>query len=381
MMSALSSVHDMSAGVLFNVNLNIVAAKGINSGEHFGLAAIFRGELSSSDAYTLIEINGKPMAWTHPAFDTVNPKWDENFYFQNVPKDSTFKLNLLDTDIYGDDELGEAQFDTRIIFCDKRTALELPITHNDRKAGIISIKVTCHQLNDTDIDAVIEEVGPVRYSVHSSHSVGLLNMLTSDDENLKSLAYIVQLHNIPCIMPVDNEWNKKYKKAQHIFSPDHPEGIVFRNLVKTQHAMVYEHERDSTKYGFLKTPADFFALIHNGLRDDRPVLFTYVITSKGWFFSETGAGFFKDMQSKHMVHSNAADSVKYAGEFRVEISKNGLHKLVLDNNSGTYTPRKDGLPQLKKLIENNFPGIRCETLDSKDEKSISRRKEILDTWE
>lgn len=319
------------------------------------------------------------MAWTHPVFDTVDPKWDEKFYFQNVPKDAMFKLILYDTDQYKDDELGEAQFDIMSAINSKETTVDLPITHNDRKAGIISIKVDCHQTS-TDDDAIVEEVGPVRYSVHSSHTVGLFNKLTSADESFASSAYIVQLHNILHFLPVDNEWNKHYKKAQHFFSTDHPEGPVLRDAVKTQHAMVYKHDRKKTKYGFLKSPAHFFRLIHNGMRDHKPVLFTYVITLHGWFFSETGAGFFKDLQSKHMVHSNAAYSVKYAGEFRIETSKNGTHKLVLDNNSGTYTPRKDGLPRLKLLIENNFPGIHCETVDSKGAEAVARRNEILAAW-
>lgn len=227
---------------------------------------------------------------------------------------------------------------------------------------------------------MLEEVGPVRYSVHSSYSAGMLKKLTSEDENIKSLAYNVQLHNIPRYLPIDYQWNKHHKKIQRVFSPDHPEAPILLRVVKTQHAVVYEHDKKSTQYGSIRAPADFFQLVRNGTRDDKPVLFTYAITSKGWFFSETGAGFFKDMLSKHMVHSNGAESVKYSGEFRIEKTKNGTRKLVIDNNSGTYAPRKEGLPHLKHLMESNFPGIICEAVDRNDPESIERRKEIVDAW-
>lgn len=377
-MSLSFPLHGASS-LLFDVNLEIVSARGINAGDYLNLKAALKGHFSTSDAYTMIEIDGEPMAWTSPAFSTLDPEWNEMFYFKNVPRDSHFKLNLLDTDTFGEDNLGEAHFSMLSAVYDTDTEFDLPISLDSRKAGILSIKVNYRQVY-ADEDAVLEEVGPVRYSVHSSYSAGMLKKLTSEDENIKSLAYNVQLHNIPRYLPIDYQWNKHHKKIQRVFSPDHPEAPILLRVVKTQHAVVYEHDKKSTQYGSIRAPADFFQLVRNGTRDDKPVLFTYAITSKGWFFSETGAGFFKDMLSKHMVHSNGAESVKYSGEFRIEKTKNGTRKLVIDNNSGTYAPRKEGLPHLKHLMESNFPGIICEAVDRNDPESIERRKEIVDAW-
>ncbi|KAL7996792.1 putative C2 domain-containing protein [Plasmopara halstedii] len=362
---------------LFNVGLEIVSAQ---QSEYQDFAARVKGKLFSSDAYTKIEINGMPMAWSHPVFDSVNPQWNEKFYFNNVPEDSTFRLIVLETDMIDGDERGEAHFNTTHTNFDPNEMISLPITLGDRKAGIISIKVNRQQVN-ADSNAVLEEVGPVRYSVHSSYRAGALKKLTSDDEDWESLAYIVQLHNVPLYLPNDNEWNKNYTKVQRVFASDHPEAPILREIVKKQHAVVYKHEKKSTKYGYLTSPDDFFHLVRNGMRHGKPVLFTYVITSQGWFFSETGAGFFKDMLSKHMMHSNIAESVKYAGEFRIEEENDGTSKLVIDNNSGTYAPSSKILPQLKSLMENNFPGIICEALSRENEASAKRRKEILDAWE
>ncbi|CEG42992.1 C2 domain [Plasmopara halstedii] len=379
-MSLSFSLLDNPAAAVYNVGLEIVSAQDIQQSEYLNLAAGVKGKFFSSDAYTKIEINGMPMAWSHPVFDSVNPQWNEKFFFNNVPEDSTFRLIVLGTDMDEGDELGEAQFNTANAKFDPDEMIPLPITLGDRNAGVISIKVNRQQLN-ADSNAAIEEVGPVRYSVHSSYTAGVLKKLTSDDEDWKSLAYIVQLHNVPLYLPDDNEWNKNYTKIQRVFASDHPEAPILRGLVKTQHAVVYKHEKKSTKYGYLTSPDDFFHLIRNGMRRGKPVLFTYAITPKGWLFSETGAGFFKDMLSKHMMHSNTAESVKYAGEFRIEEEDDGTSKLVIDNNSGTYAPSPKRLPQLKLLIENNFPGIKCEALDRENKESVKRRKEILDAWD
>ncbi|OWY96095.1 C2 domain-containing Hypothetical protein, partial [Phytophthora megakarya] len=263
---------------------------------------------------------------------------------------------------------------------DTDTEFDLPITFQENKAGTIKIKVNCHQV-DPDEYAVVQEVGPVRYSVHSSVSAGLLTMITANDDRLESLAYRIQLHNIPQFMPTDNEWNKNYPTIQRIFSPDYPESPVLRQAVMTQHALIYAHGAEDTKYDSIATPAEFFELIHDGRRNDKPVLFTYAITSKGWYFSETGASFFKDMLSKHMLHSGAAFSVKYAGEFHIEKTDDDILKLVIDNNSGTYAPPQEQLPRLQELMENNFPGIVCEAVDRDDEALVEARKEILAAWE
>jgi hypothetical protein len=234
---------------------------------------------------------------------------------------------------------------------------------------------------EPDEDASFLEAGPVRYSVHSSLSAGLLKVLTANDDRLESLAYRLQLHNIPQFLPNDNEWNKNYPTIQRIFSPDYPESPVLRQAVMTQHALVYSHSQENTLYGSLSSPAELFKLLHNGRHDDKPVLYTYAITKNGMYFSETGAAFFKDMLSKHMLHSGAAFFVKYAGEFHIEQSASGELKLLIDNNSGTYAPPKEQLPQLQALFENNFPGIECHALDQGDAKLQQTRKDILAAWE
>jgi len=46
--------------------------------------------------------------------------------------------------------------------------------------------------------------------------------------------------------------------------------------------------------------------------------------------------------------------VRYAGEFHIQ-ENNGKYKLVIDNNSGTYSPNKDLLPHLANVCPYNHP--------------------------
>lgn len=71
--------------------------------------------------------------------------------------------------------------------------------------------------------------------------------------------------------------------------------------------------------------------------------------------------------SKHAIHSDAAYEVRYSGEFHIRPSKlPNNHKLIIDNNSGTYSPDKKYLPFLEQAFKINFPDIEIETLDRND---------------
>ncbi|RLN72461.1 hypothetical protein BBJ28_00019727 [Nothophytophthora sp. Chile5] len=365
------------ASSLLDVELQIVSAKDLAAGDILGLKAALKGHLSSSDAYALIEVEGKKVAWTRPIFDTLEPVWNEKFFFKNVSPDTLCKLYLLDKDVGADDPLGETQF--KAANTDgSETTFELPITRNDKSAGTIVVKVKSHPIQ-VGHDAALQQYGPVHYSAHAGIATGMITQSMTDDAKLESLAYHVQLHNIQEIMPSDFEWNKNYPTIQKIFSPDHPEAPMMRKAVQTEHAVVYKHD-SNTVYGTMASPNDFFKLVHEGRRLDKPVLFTYAVTKTGWYFSETGAAFFKDMLSKHMLHCGAAFSVKYAGEFHIEKGHLGRYKLVIDNNSGTYAPPKAALPQLEALMENNFPGISVKGLDRDDPELKKAREEILGAW-
>lgn len=362
---------------VLDVELEIVSAKDIAAGDYFDMKAALKGKVASSDAYALVEVAGQKLAWTRPIFDTREPVWNEKFFFRNVKPDTVCKLFLLDEDFDGDDALGQTQF-TAVNTDGSVTTFELPINRNEKPAGNIIVNVKSH-FTKAHGNGQLQQYGPVHYSTHLSVTSGILTQSMTDDAKLQSSAYHVQLHNISQLLPHDQEWNKNYPTIQKIFSPDHPESPVLRKAIATEHEVVYRHA-STTQYGLLDNPSDFFKLINHGERLEKRVLFTYAITPTGWYFSETGAAFFKDMLSKHMLQSGAAFSVKYAGEFHIEKSLFGKYKLVIDNNSGTYAPPKAELPKLKELFEVNFPGISIEAKDRDDEELKKARQEILDAW-
>lgn len=69
--------------------------------------------------------------------------------------------------------------------------------------------------------------------------------------------------------------------------------------------------------------------------------------------------------SKHAAHAACRREVTYSGEFHIQQTPNG-YKLVLDNNSGTYSPDKNDLPRLVQLFQYNFPGLEVEALNYSD---------------
>ncbi|KAI9909077.1 hypothetical protein PsorP6_015294 [Peronosclerospora sorghi] len=374
-----SDISDVPQGHVLNVELEILSAKNIAAGDYLGITALMKGQFRSSDAYVVIQVNGQSVAWTHPVFSTLNPVWHEKFYFNNVQPDALCTFHLFDKDVTTDDDLGET-YCFAVNTDGTESTFELAVSLNEKHAGTIVVKVVKSSSVSPEPGAFFYEYGPVRYSVHSSVTAGLMTMSISNDAKVESLAYHIQLHNIPHFLSTEHEWNKDYATIQPIFSSEYPHAPMLRQAILAQHAVIYTHGPNNTQYGAISSPVEFFQLIHNGTRQGKSVLFTYVITKKGWYFSETGAAFFKDMLSKHMLHSGAAFSVLYAGEFRIEECLFGEPKLLIDNDSGTYAPPDADLPQLQALVENNFPGITVEAVSRTDERSQRARNAILESW-
>ena len=194
---------------------------------------------------------------------------------------------------------------------------------------------------------------------------------------------------------VHQPWNKHYKAAQSIFQG--PTSLVVRSGVQASHRMLYQ--RTGTNYfGVIEDAADFKKVLRGDGSGSgsggsntiigsqfahrvKPAVYTYIISSEddSFRFSETGAAFFVDFASKHALHSNCCENVRYSGEFHPR-PQGGWEKfsddipdekvnweLVIDNNSGTYAPDKKLLPKVKGLLEYNFPSFTVFALDHGDD--------------
>jgi len=228
--------------------------------------------------------------------------------------------------------------------------------------------------------------GPIRYSCHFSPTLGHLTKI--NDTRLYS-TWKMYLKGIPEIFGDKVQpWNRNYKAAQSIFQG--PTSIVVRSGIQAAHRMLYARTVNNG-FGIINGPADIHTLLKGVVRTGsgelvdlphrvKPSVYTYIlaIDDESFRFSETGAAFFVDFASKHALHSNCAQAVRYSGEFhpRPEGGWENFSdetpdeevkwELVIDNNSGTYSPDKAVLPLVKKLFDYNFPGFGIVALDHDD---------------
>jgi len=224
--------------------------------------------------------------------------------------------------------------------------------------------------------------GPVSFSRHFSPTVGLLTQLDDNGRRLYS-TWKMHIKGIQTFLGGPSQhWNTKYAAAQRIFGPG-PTCLAVRSSIQVGHRLLYAR---STRNGFgtIESPADILSLLTGGRASPhrvKPAVYTYIVSAEDdtFRFSETGAAFFVDFASKHALHANCAEHVRYSGEFHprpeggwaafdetTQSDKDTKWEFVIDNNSGTYAPDKKLLPNLKELLEYNFPGFNVIALDRED---------------
>eukprot|EP00755_Sulcionema_specki_P025877 Sspe_Gene.84331::Locus_55354_Transcript_1_1_Confidence_1.000_Length_1178::g.84331::m.84331 len=204
----------------------------------------------------------------------------------------------------------------------------------------------------------------VPYKVCHNYMMGGLLSLTDKYPKMASFdIYIMRLRYVDDVFHGRRQpWNRAYKSAKMIFGSG-PRQLAVRGAIHMEHSVLYREKGiERVSRGRVHNGDELLHLLGYGLLDGKSTFFTYVILGDGaWHFSVTGASVVRDNLSKHAVHANASREVVYAGEFHIS---NGC--LVVDNSSGTYSPRKDDLPLVKQLLETNFPGLRVKYLDWQD---------------
>ncbi|KZT19168.1 hypothetical protein NEOLEDRAFT_1159187 [Neolentinus lepideus HHB14362 ss-1] len=317
---------------------------------------------------------------------TLKPVWNELWKVKNVPVHASLNVQVLDKDdgTPVDDYIGK--FSTSVSPGPKEAEIEGPLLKRNRGTFWLKIEST-PSTNDPQSHPYVFD-GPIRYSRHFSPLVGRLTNINDERLYCTWKMYIKDLKGVSLFFGDRvQHWNVNYKAAQAIFQG--PASPAVRSGIQAGHRMLYAR---STRNGFgvINGPEDIRAILHGGNRrgqnDNRfehrvkPAVYTYVIAVEddSFRFSETGAAFFVDFASKHALHSNCAEAVRYSGEFHPR-PKGGWEnfsddtpdtetewELVIDNNSGTYAPDKALLPDLKALLEYNFPGFKIFALDQKD---------------
>lgn len=244
-----------------------------------------------------------------------------------------------------------------------------------RARGSLTLEVTCENImlgNALDVGRLVEAT-PAK--LHRNVMVGLVHAWVEGDGLGDYTTYEVALQRTAEIF--GDAWNSALDGIHAETFQEDEKGESYRKWRMKAHQFFYYDEVGPisgmrTTSCFLDSGRKFLEMIDEGVRDGQRRVFTYAITDACLFFSETGAPLPKgelcsklsrDKCSKHAVHADGALEVRHAGTFRVCQRPEGTPVLVIDNDSGTYSPKAQQHPLLKELLELNFAGLEVMPLD------------------
>ncbi|KAI9848716.1 MAG: hypothetical protein M1837_006803 [Sclerophora amabilis] len=248
-------------------------------------------------------------------------------------------------------------------------------------------------------------VGPQYWFQHFSPLIGRLAGTKEPGKQGKAERYNFQSNEIQLRGPVPAVLYHRYVEfkpfIKGMFSKAGLRGRVLNHALHHQHARVYNFDRHTLSGNFISPSKDltlqFLDMVHY---DQGGRIFTYVLTLDGHFrFTETGKEFGIDLLSKHTMHSDVSVYVAFSGEFfvrRLEHPRKSLesrdqrthppddlpngppndasphdvetYQLVIDNDSGTYRPNGAHLPDLKRFLASNLPGLKIQAMRCDDER-------------
>ncbi|KAF9654041.1 hypothetical protein BDM02DRAFT_3107266 [Thelephora ganbajun] len=337
--------------------------------------------VGSADPYFVADLNGHVSMVSTVKVNTLQPVWNELWKIKNVPSNAKLRVQVWDKDNgKKDDYIGT--FTTNVEPGAKEEEIE---GHGFRRTkGTFWLKIE----STPSTDRLPERHryafdGPIRFSRHLSPTIGRLANI--NDARLYS-TWKMYIKGIELFFGDEfQSWNREHKAAQAIFGGS----LAIRTSIQAAHKLLYAR-RTTNGFGIINDKEDMFDVFRGGKeelgskstfqRRIKPAVYTYIISASddSFRFSETGATFFVDFASKHALHSNCAERVRYSGEFHPRPQGGWQNfggdmydsdvpwELVIDNNSGTYAPDKMMLPALKACMEYNFPGFRIIALDFKD---------------
>ncbi|KND01060.1 uncharacterized protein SPPG_04152 [Spizellomyces punctatus DAOM BR117] len=318
--------------------------------------------------------------------NTLTPTWNETWKVNNVPSNAILYISVWDKDLHvpNDEIVGKCQTPL------EPTTHTLPLTLSTRHRGTITLSITTTPASPVPPYTF---AGPVRHTIHYSP---LLGALTRQNDTRPYATWKIHLTNIETYFSSTQKqhWNTAYKAAQTIFSS--PMSFGVKSGIQAAHRMLYARTGGNGG-GILQNGYDFMGLLfwnagavqpaipHPAI--PKPCMYTYIIDDETLRFSETGAAFLVDFASKHALHSNCSEYVRFAGEFHVRplggwdltVEPSALGKdwqVVMDNNSGTYAPGKELLPALERLMKCNFGGLDVVVVDRQDGGLVESRNKM-----
>ncbi|KAJ7041900.1 hypothetical protein C8F04DRAFT_1077682 [Mycena alexandri] len=308
--------------------------------------------VGSADPYFVAKLDDRISFVSTP----LKPVWNEIWKVKNVPVHANLAVEVLDKDDGAkmDDYIGK--FSVSVAEGAKECEIDGPLFR--RAGGTFWLKIDSKPSAKESKSYPYMFDGPIRFSRHFSPTVGLLTKTTSSDERTRLYStWKMYIRGIPLFFgDTVQQWNHGYKAAETIFGPG-ASSLAVRSGITAGHRLL--------------NSADVLNLLHGGARV-KPAVYTYIISAEddSLRFSETGAAFFVDFASKHALHANCHPCVRYSGEFHPrpaggwkafseETPDDAVQwELVVDNNSGTYSPDKTLAPQAQ--------GVAVYALDRED---------------
>ena len=358
---------------------------------------------------------------------STNPVWDCEWIVANVPA-SGFKLKarIYDEDPADhDDRLGNVHVHVDRITEDwqgiKEQAFKIKKRSGSKRAyairgcaamlsrqinfsGDLVMSVEVLGRTEAEHGGHIYTVGPCAWSQHVSPLIGRLTGTKNPSKDGSAEKYNFQANQIQLEGPVPPSLYHRYVEFKPfiagMFNSTSLKGRILHRALHHQHSRIYNYDR-STVYGSFPRPSQdmvvrFLDLVH---WDKGGRIYTYIITLDGqWRFTETGKEFGIDLLSKHTMHSDVCIYIAFSGEFFIRRLKDpkssnlldqethppaeieggppnddpprdpAHYALVIDNDSGTYRPNAELLPELKKYLHHNLPGMHITTLDCNSDK-------------
>jgi hypothetical protein len=340
----------------------------------------FTANIDAKISYRLVKIISEIQSiWFYSSsilHDKLSPEWqDEEWCVRNVPLNAKLSVAVVDKDddTFGDDDvIGHFEIDDLPNYKAPPEGHYIVGLFNRQNGRFhLTIESTISPESSLKLPRYTFD-GPCRYTRHDCPSlIGHITMLNTDHDYSTWKIHIRQISTF--FRPEDRQpWNRDYDVAQAIFG-NTPRAMAKQHTFKLAHKMLYGSTIKHDHCGRLTDAKDLWKLIFFDEKTQRirTCIYTYIIDDHTWRFGETGVAFFTDYASKHALHSNCADHVRYAGQFHAQ-PKYGWDRcddeweLVFDNCSGTYAPSRDLLNNLKELLEFNFPGLNVVAYDHKN---------------
>lgn len=164
--------------------------------------------------------------------------------------------------------------------------------------------------------------------------------------------YCLQLPGIAEVFKDEHQhWCRSNQNARTIFHPQTDSPHIRGGCRGVHHGITTSHGCCTTKSGKLKSANQLYGMLQNDADE-----YLYSLIDGGLYFVDSRGALPQELLSKHAILADGQETVRCAGELRLEMSENADERvIVLDNRSGTYAPGKHSLELLRTLLLEHFP--------------------------